>query len=522
MDQSSFILINSLAALVLLVLVWRHVYIPGFFAPAVKILFCVAILGLLASLLKPTLYFQLPWLLLLGLVLPGLSILRFLRHGPFLPEEVILDLALLQGSGASLWVGAAWGQGSWLGFREPWLTLTAAHFLFIPMIMLMLCGVACRLAFGRKWLFRALFALAGSILIAFYIVALGLNGCSWAQLIGPPLLVASVIGFWSLFLVSSFQLLPKGARVLMGLAGACLLVTMSLALNYAYQWWPSSIPAMLHLHGYGNAFVIVPLFVCGFGLAVLPSRERLGRLPLSGIIGSGKISPDFFQRNSLLKNPTSEGPDGLIDSLDTFGCHDFTPAEVDSEIRAFYEKTREFKLDVQAQAMGLVGFLWDRIIRRLFQAVDQLNLPDGSELIQSQLVWLDEAMDQRQAPRGWIRSDRRTGRAIYVAAYSTHADAQRHYMNIAFPLPGCSLNSILAVRNFAPNGLELYTMASWSSADQGVYLQVLSRAIRLPMNETISVWKERGKLIAIHRIWFFGLHFLRLTYTMTRKGLDDE
>ena len=127
----------------------------------------------------------------------------------------------------------------------------------------------------------------------------------------------------------------------------------------------------------------------------------------------------------------------------------------------------------------------------------------------------------------WYRD---SGRAIYVAAYATHRDPRRAYMNIAFPLPGGNLASILRPQNHGADGIVLTSHPDPARpGDEGVYFASALMPIRLPINETIFVWTvddasaprelvARGGpttvAVARHDAWLLGLHILTLDYTI--------
>lgn len=98
-------------------------------------------------------------------------------------------------------------------------------------------------------------------------------------------------------------------------------------------------------------------------------------------------------------------------------------------------------------------------------------------------------------------------------------------MNIAFPLPWSNMTSILRMEA-APGGLALTTLPRTDGhGDEGVYLVTRFLPIRLPFNETITVWHEeapanvpagaeQGCVLARHDMWCCGLRFLTLDYEL--------
>ncbi|MBZ0231694.1 MAG: hypothetical protein K8M05_05040, partial [Deltaproteobacteria bacterium] len=152
--------------------------------------------------------------------------------------------------------------------------------------------------------------------------------------------------------------------------------------------------------------------------------------------------------------------------------------------------------------------------------------------ITSRIVAIEPTEDGRPSPRAWIRTFA-DGRAMYVAAYATHVTAATAYMNIAFPLPGGHLASILRLDNVAgtDGGVVLSTR---TGGDAGIWLcaRAFGRTwpLRLPLAETIAVWTRDDPAapaelralappgatsIARHDLWLCGVHYLTLDYAMT-------
>jgi hypothetical protein len=153
----------------------------------------------------------------------------------------------------------------------------------------------------------------------------------------------------------------------------------------------------------------------------------------------------------------------------------------------------------------------------------------------SRLVDVSDAADGRTNVRGWVRLFHATLQPVYVAAYSTHRTTDVAYMNIAFPLPGGNLTSILRMDHHCGTGVRLDSRPAGDNAgDEGVYLVGERIRVRLPMQEAITVTpapaamaspasREPGSsgvgCVARHDLWLFGLHYLRLDYEMTLRSV---
>jgi hypothetical protein len=224
---------------------------------------------------------------------------------------------------------------------------------------------------------------------------------------------------------------------------------------------------------------------------------------------------------------------GLVDDLGEL-AHAGLPVEgIAPAIRAFYEQTDAHELIVRPhwrRGFRTGGRIWARIARGL----GQLQLPvatDSGEGLASRIVALDPAADGRPAPRAWIRTYP-DGRALYVAVYATHRAVDRAYMNIAFPLPGGQLSSVLRMDRRG-DGVSVSTRLG---GDCGIWMVLrVGRwrlPIRLPLSETIDVWCADDpaappelrawaagySTIARHDLWLFGIRYLRLDYGMRPRA----
>jgi hypothetical protein len=167
-----------------------------------------------------------------------------------------------------------------------------------------------------------------------------------------------------------------------------------------------------------------------------------------------------------------------------------------------------------------------------------LNLPapggDPFEL-ESRIVTLPADVDPREGARLWIRTrpDRR-GRhtadaAVFVAAYARHERDGETYTNIAAPLPGGNLSTVLrpeALPTDAGTGVVFTTDAP---GDPGLYLVTPFGPFRLPMGQRFRVspadaseapappetpWEP--DIVATHEMWLCRVGFLTITYAIRR------
>src|SRR5262249_31799294 len=150
------------------------------------------------------------------------------------------------------------------------------------------------------------------------------------------------------------------------------------------------------------------------------------------------------------------------------------------------------------------GRLWRTVARRIGQ-VELPTDPTSDERVASRIVDLDDAVDGRDGARGWIRTYTDSGRALYVAAYAATRSFGTMLMNIAFPLPGSALVSVLRFDAIArPGGLRVTTVAPEGEriSDEGIYLATRFVTLRLPMTEWVDVWptSNAGEILARHEL----------------------
>jgi hypothetical protein len=256
------------------------------------------------------------------------------------------------------------------------------------------------------------------------------------------------------------------------------------------------------------------------------------------------VGPNYFQQLNAVSGTKPE-PHGLVDDLDLYRRADFDPDLVHADVRDFYERTDMYGLLVRPRwRRGFrLGGLLARTVGRL---VGQMCLPVNAERredrIETRMLSVEDSIDGRENVRAWIRTYEGTKSAMYVAAYSTHTLGGNTYMNIAFPYPGGNVSSILHMsclgeEKGGARGIILSTLArAHAGGDQGVYFANRFLPVRLPINETITVWAAEKKdapysvaittanvrVLARHEMWLCGLKFLELDYEIFPAEVKSE
>lgn len=523
-----------------------------------RVLFALGPVCVLVALVQPhgglALALSLPWVFA-TLVLALQGLVRLAERPRRCLPDLAADLARIYLPVGALWLAAYLGDLTVMGFAGLQCLLTAAHFHYAGFGA---CAVVALLgrslddegdAVGAPW--RVLYTLGGAGL-----------------LVGVPLLAAGIavwrplehVAAWDVALATAATGLvlvrratrPSAgwARGMSALAGLATLVSATLALQFAAHGFArlggDALARMVRYHGLVNALGFVGCALVAFAVATPKGRAAPRGVPFSRLAGAlgEAVGARFFQRAGVVDNGRATG---LMVNLEDYARDGLDTAAVSPAVRHFYEHTRDWELVVvPAWQPGwrLAGRVWKALAGRM----GQLNLPWDAKArarpVTSRIVPLREDRDGREAPRGWVRTYRTDagdeGEALYVAAYSSHRRDALRYMNIAFPLPGANMTSVLRLDPRAPGGLSLSTLATPHEArdgDQGVYLCTRLGALRLPLDEVIDVWDadadpnwrntlpppagvdpDSVKVLALHDMWCFGLRYLRLTYFLTRRA----
>jgi hypothetical protein len=513
---------------------------PKLFTFAVALQPVAALLAVAALFLEPgtvATLLILPWLLFTGITAAHGFVRLFSIFPPV--EELVVDVGLIYVAIGGFWTFLSRAALSVFDFHEPVVTLTAIHFHYISLSALVITGMIGRCLQCHESRARRLYQSAAvGMITAPVLVALGIAFSIIIEAIATILLSLSLA---TLALLTLFRIVPRqGISWQTGflvLSSVAVLFTMFFASAYVVgrltSGWTLTIPTMIEVHGWINAVGFGLLGLFGWAMSTPLPRTPMPGIPFSRLSGKSFIGPHFF--DGVIDKQSKRKPTGLVDSLSEYQRPDFPVDTLHSGIRAFYERTAFHGLLVVPEWKP--GF---RVLSRLYKQISkrtgQMNFPlapeSSEDLIASSIVPLDDKLDGRTGVRAWIRTYEKTGEAVYVAAYATHTHAGHTYMNIAFPLPGGNLTSILRLYTSQENAEDTALILTSSRAgnkvgDEGVYFSTSHLSIRLPMNETISVWaadaaeaEERFELsappnttvVARHDMWLLGMAFLSLYY----------
>ena len=477
---------------------------------------------------------------------------RLARRGPAPIEELAIDAGHLYLPVGAIWLVASRAGVPLLGFHEPVVLYTAAHFHFAGFAAPVVAGLVGRdLALRRAPSDRAA-AVASRLTVRSYtvttlivllgvpLVAAGITLTHALELPSAVLLGLGMLGTMAWLARAGLARLRRGdgAGALLSVAGLALVLSMSLVVVFAATGSATRgadaplVPyeTMAAVHGSANALAFA-------GCAMLAFTWRPPALrhdPLGGtwprLFGRGRIGPDFFDRVGAVDG--ARGVDGQLGSLDDFAHATFAPGRVHEAVRAFYEHTARYELRVSPvwhppfRTAGRV-FAW--FARRALGQLVLPTRPEGEEQVTTRLFCVRDDLDGRSGVRGYVRAygEGAGQRANFVAAYSTHRSASGvTLLSAAFPLPFCALVGVLRFEEGDTPG-SLYVTSRPGEGegvgDEGLFLATSLGPVRLPVNERIDVWvTDEGELRARHATRVLGLPCFTLAYSMRLRSLPPS
>lgn len=279
---------------------------------------------------------------------------------------------------------------------------------------------------------------------------------------------------------------------------------------------------------------LLTVALAAVGLLGLARSLRGARnVPLSPLIGGRRVGPDYPEREGITDGTE---PAGEMDDMAAYARADFDPDSLHPEVRAFYERTSEYRMRYRAR--------WHRGFRlgaaaasRVTTRLEQLNLPGPGGVpkeLDSRFAGLDPDADPRDGARMWVRTDPESGEGVFVAAYASHDGASGKLVNIAVPLPGSNLSTVLKPEELDCGHPEGAAIELTTEGEGGLYLAVPPLAFALPMAQRFRVysadapeapdvpefaWGESGTaLVATHEMWVLGIPFLTVEYAIRRDA----
>jgi hypothetical protein len=266
--------------------------------------------------------------------------------------------------------------------------------------------------------------------------------------------------------------------------------------------------------------------------AILRTRS----IPFSPLTAGWYVGSEYLDRYEI---ETTKELVGEVDDFDVFARPDFDPDRVHPAVRRFYERTAEHRLAYEVTWHR--GFrIGSDLVSPFTGWIEQLNLPTGeteSRELRSRIIGLAARADPRQDARAWIRVDPSNNEAVFVAIYAHHQHDGITYTNIAVPLPGTNLSTVLYVDALETDGDNTgVTLTTETGGDSGLYLVTPLCAITLPMEQRFRVWpadvsdpdapetpddlstRQQASIVATHEMWLYDRKILTIEYRGWPRG----
>jgi len=218
---------------------------------------------------------------------------------------------------------------------------------------------------------------------------------------------------------------------------------------------------------------------------------------------------------------------GLLDDMSRLDGATFRAADLRAEVRAFYEHTSMWRMEVWTQ-WSLLFQPGGELVSRVFgRRVQQLALPtrplDVAHGMDSRVVSILDARGEQRAA-GWIRTLRSTGEYVYSGCYGTRTlpGSDQPSVHVTFPLEEGNVQVFLRPRALPDGSLELSSPRGLFGAE-GAYVVVRDpgspggrvHAARAPIHETFRVYVDQeGVLRTDHELRMFGARAVRLHYRL--------
>lgn len=250
-----------------------------------------------------------------------------------------------------------------------------------------------------------------------------------------------------------------------------------------------------------------------------------------------RIGAAFYEGLSKDRNiefTKNEANSGLMKEFDKLASRSFNPADIDSRVKDFYERTVNYRLDVWSQWSWLFRpFAWI-LVHSVSRRIQQLNLPvsplDTSRGMTSDIIRLIDKDTSESIYTCWLRRVVATNDVIYAGFYST-CRPPRHSgecVKVVFPLPKGSATVVLKPIAHDDGSFEL-SSSGRRFGDAGYYriLQVdeHSRRIRYirALKESIHVYVDNhGTLRTDHVFKFWKLRMLSLHYKISGVEVKES
>ncbi|SDZ23343.1 YndJ family protein [Thermoactinomyces sp. DSM 45892] len=430
---------------------------------------------------------------------------RFFKRGFAYLEECSIDLGMMY-----LCIGGAWyfahEANVETGFSPIIRWLTGIHFHYSSFLLLVFAGLLGRKIRSQSSLYKLV---CGVIFVSPVIVALGITFSRWLELASVLFYIVGIYGVIYLSFCEKFanRFQRWMIRSSFSAVGISILFSLLYALGNVWGLYRITIDFMILFHGVINSVGFAFLGLVGWMSHTPESRFTGWDFPMSRIRGGRKIGDEICQQ---IVDLNETAPKGLVDDVRLF-TPNVDVSLLSPTILDFYQHTERYRLMARIHwSYWFTPFaFFYHLFSRRFQ---QLNLPISRKPVEmlGSISPISEELDGREKPRAWLR---KVGEeVIFVALYSYHQSQGRTYMNISLPLPGSAMIGILEWKQMGRD-LQITSEALIPSSDSGIYLTCKMFTWKLPLRERFWIREIKpGKMEARHKMWIFGVPFLRVRY----------
>lgn len=214
---------------------------------------------------------------------------------------------------------------------------------------------------------------------------------------------------------------------------------------------------------------------------------------------------------------------GLLADMSALDGPGFDAGTLHPQVRAFYEHTADWQMEVWTQWNPAFQPGGDLISRLFGRRVQQLALPtrpmDVAHGMDSRVTLITGA-DGRQRSAAWLRTLRASGDYVYSGCYSTRTlpGATRASVHVAFPLERGNVQVFLRPSVLPGGSLRLSSPGGPFGSD-GAYIVVReggTYAARVPIHEEFRVYVDpHDTLRTDHRLSLWSATVVRLHYKLS-------
>lgn len=242
----------------------------------------------------------------------------------------------------------------------------------------------------------------------------------------------------------------------------------------------------------------------------------------SSRVGDGWLQAAAAQWGCVVREQVSDA--GLLADMAVLDGPGFRADDLRPEVRDFYQRTANWRMEVWTQWNPLVQPGWELISRLFARRVQQLALPtrpmDVAHGMDSRVALL-EGPDGHQRAAAWIRTLRSTGETVYSGCYSARLlpGQDQPSVHVAFPLEAGNIQVFLQPKALPDGALELSSLAG-SFGDNGAYVVVADsgrvHAARVPLHEHFRVYVDSEDILRTdHVLRLRNVPVVRLHYKLT-------